>query len=84
MRVKTKYGHGTLLGISCVDNEDVIGYKVLLDNEFNSDLMEDEREFNEIKDVEKRICHCRSITALSDDGKEIIFFGNTITLKTKS
>lgn len=47
MRVKTKYGNGTLIGISTLENH--IGYKVLLDNLFNEDINDGLDIPNEIK-----------------------------------
>lgn len=71
MRVRTKYGDGTLIGV-CT-NEGIMSYKVLLDNAFTSDLPDDEKELNEIKKTEDRIYNCLSVKVLSDDGKEVVF-----------
>lgn len=71
MRVRTKYGDGTLIGVCA--NDGIMSYKVQLDNTFTSDLPDDEKELNEIKKTEDRIYNCISVKVLSDDGKEIEF-----------
>lgn len=70
MRVKTKYANGILIGIEIYDNL-YFSYKVLLDNEFPSDVLEDDIEFSDIEKTENRIYHCRYITLLADNGIEI-------------
>lgn len=71
MRVKTKYGHGTLIAISAIEQH--IGYKVLLDNEFPSDLYGEDLELTEVFPIKNRIYGCRHITALTEQGEEVQF-----------
>lgn len=78
MRCKTKYGNGTLIGVST--NNTQIGYKVLLDNTFNTDCLQEELEFNEFKITENRIYHCISIQILTDEG-DILTFDKNIKIE---
>jgi len=79
MRVKTKYGNGTLIGVSSNGGIN-LSFKVLLDNTFPSDLPEEEKELNEIKNAESRIYNCLSVDVLTDDG-QVIELGKDIIIK---
>ncbi len=79
MRVETKYGKGTLLGITTNETDTRFGYKVLLDNEYPTDVPDDEKQFNMIRECKDRLYHCNSIKVLSDDG-HIIKLSNKIEL----
>jgi hypothetical protein len=78
MRVKTKYGYGTLIGIDAHPSFGGIGYKVLLDNIFDDEFPEDERMFNDKKPVEKRIYNCSYVEVLAEDGSVYMFHGTVI------
>ena len=54
-------------------NDGIMSYKVQLDNNFTSDLPDDEKGLNQIKKTEDRIYNCLSVKVLSDDGKEVEF-----------
>ena len=76
MRVITKYGNGTLLGLILdVDNngKEVLGYEVLIDNPIYNELYDDEKEFFECKVSKERIYHCLSIEVQTNTGKIITF-----------
>ena len=62
MRVKTKYGNGTLLGIDNIN--EVTCFKVLIDDEFLR--CEDEKIL-----VEKRIYNVVDVYAITENNKEV-------------
>ncbi len=76
MTVLTKYGKGTLLGI---DTTLIMTYAVLLDNIYEKDLPEEDREYNAILPIKNRIVNCMWIQILSVDGK-LVEFTNTIKI----
>ena len=79
MRVSTKYGKGTLIGITTNSTDTQFGYVVLLDNLLSSDINEDEKEFNVTKGCTDRVYNCRAVQVLSDDGK-MVEFSNKIEI----
>ena len=80
MRVKTKYGYGTLIGM-CANNSGDIGYKVLRDNPNPLEMDESEKKFFKFRKSEDRIYHCLWIEVLSDEGEWIKLSGNLIQVK---